>query len=165
MEIFKDMIEIGTKAPDFELAGIDNDGNETRYSLVDLLKEGKNIVLYFYPKDNTPGCTTEACDFRDNMNRLTPKSLVVGVSGDSLLSHKKFRDKQGLSFPLLSDPDKEMMNLYGAWGEKSMYGKKFMGVIRATYIIGKDGLVKAVWPKVSVKGHVDDVLKRLDEFL
>ncbi len=155
------MLKEGMKAPDFCLNGIDKDGKETQLCLADLLKEGKEIVLYFYPKDNTPGCTQEACDFRDNMNRLTGKAIVVGVSKDSLSSHKNFSEKQGINFPLLSDPDHNVHEAYGAWGEKVMYGKPVTGTIRTTVLIGRDGKVRKVWPKVKVTGHVDEVMKEL----
>ena len=125
---------------------------------------GRKVVLYFYPKDNTPGCTTEACDFRDNMKRLARQDVVVlGVSPDSAASHVKFRDKFDLNFTLLSDPDKKMMAKYGAFGEKTMYGKKTMGVIRSTFLIDEKGKVLHVWPNVKAKGHVDKVLEKLAE--
>lgn len=152
------MITEGTKAPDFCLDGIDENRVEKRYCLSDMLKGKKPVVLYFYPKDNTPGCTAEACDFRDNMNRLTAKAVVLGVSPDSVASHKKFHEKQGLNFPLLSDPERKVCEAYGAYGEKMNYGKVTMGVIRSTFIITPDGKVKRAWPKVTVKGHVDEVL-------
>jgi len=155
------MITEGKKAPDFCLDGIDEKRAEKRYCLKDVLKGGKPVVLYFYPKDNTSGCTTEACDFRDSMNRLTKKAVVLGVSPDSVASHIKFHEKQGLNFPLLSDPDKKALDAYGAYGEKKMYGKTVMGVIRSTFIIGTDGKVKKAWAKVKVKGHVDEVLGEL----
>lgn len=150
------MIEIGSKIPEFELQGVDADGNEKTFRLSDFA--GQNIVLYFYPKDNTPGCTQEACDFRDNFNRLTSKAQVIGVSADSIASHKKFQEKHSLNFPLLSDPDHKLLESFGAWGEKKLYGKLFMGIIRSTFIINKDGIVAYKWEKVKVKGHVDEVL-------
>ena len=154
------MIEINTKAPDFNLQGIDENGNEKEFSLKDFA--GKNVVLYFYPKDNTPGCTQEACDFRDNLNRLTSKAAVIGVSADSIASHKKFKEKQNLNFILLSDPDHKLLEEFEAWGEKKMYGKSYMGVIRSTFIIDKEGIIKKIWKNVKVKGHVDEILKELD---
>ena len=150
------MISEGSRAPDFNLQGIDEDGAEKRFSLKDL--KGKKVVLYFYPKDNTPGCTQEACDFRDNMARLKKDALVLGVSPDSIESHKKFRDKFGLEFPLLSDADKAAAVAFGAWGEKVMYGKKGMGLIRSTFLIDEKGVVVKAWRKVKVEGHVDEVL-------
>lgn len=150
------MVSEGSKAPDFNLIGIDEDGTERKFSLKDL--KGKKVVLYFYPKDNTPGCTQEACDFRDNMARLRKDAVVLGVSPDSIESHKKFRDKFGLEFPLLSDTEKTVANAYGAWGEKTLYGKKSMGLIRSTFLIDEKGTVIKAWRKVKVAGHVDEVL-------
>ena len=155
------MLKEGMKAPDFCLVGIDETGKEREYCLSGLLKEGKHIVIYFYPRDNTPGCTQEACDFRDSFNRITAKATVVGVSRDSLASHAKFREKNGLNFPLLSDPDHAVLEAYGAWGEKKMYGKTTMGITRSTVLIGKNGLIRKVWPRVAVRGHVDNVIAEL----
>ncbi len=155
------MISEGDKAPDFCLDGIDAGREEKRICLKDLLKAKKPLVLYFYPKDNTSGCTAEACDFRDNMNRLTAKAQVVGVSPDSVKSHRGFSEKQSLNFPLLSDTGKEVLSAYGAYGEKKMYGKTVMGVIRSTFIIAPDGKIKKAWRKVKVKGHVDEVIGEL----
>lgn len=156
------MIKKGDKVPDFCLQGIDEEGQEKESCLTDLLKQKKQIVLYFYPKDNTPGCTQEACDFRDSLNRLTLKAIVVGVSRDTINSHIKFREKHGLKFPLVSDPDHKVMELYGSWGEKKMYGKTVVSTIRTTVLIGKDGKIKRVWNNVKVKGHVDEVLEEID---
>jgi thioredoxin-dependent peroxiredoxin len=156
------MLKTGEKAPDFCLTGIDQSGQEKEFCLSDLLKQKKQIVLYFYPKDNTPGCTQEACDFRDNLNRLTGKALVIGVSRDSTASHLKFRERQALNFPLLSDPDHKVMELYSAWGEKKMYGKPVLGSVRTTVVIGKDGKIGKVWNNVEVKGHVDEVMAELE---
>jgi len=155
------MVVEGKKAPEFALTGIDEAGNEREYRLKDVLKDGRPVVLYFYPKDNTSGCTAEACDFRDNMARLKPKAAVLGVSRDSIKSHLNFRDKHGLNFPLLSDPEHTVHEAYGAWGEKKMYGKTSMGCIRTTVLIGADGKVIRVWSKVKVKGHVDEVMAEL----
>jgi peroxiredoxin Q/BCP len=155
------MPDEGKKAPDFCLKGIDAKREEKEFCLKGLLKEGRPVVLYFYPKDNTPGCTTEACDFRDNMNRITAKATVVGVSPDSIISHKKFNEQHGLNFPLLSDPAHEVMEKYEAWGEKKMYGKTAMGVIRSTYIIGPDGKISKKMLNVKATGHVDKVLAEL----
>lgn len=147
------MVEVGKKAPAFTLES--SDGGKLKLSEL----AGKIVVLYFYPKDNTPGCTVEAEGFRDAVPALKKLGAVVlGVSKDSIASHCKFRDKYKLTFPLLTDPDGKVMEAYGAWGEKVMYGKKMMGVIRSTVLIGKDGKVVKHWPKVSVKGHVDDVV-------
>lgn len=146
----------GEKAPAFKLA----DENGKTVSLSDF--KGKKVVLYFYPKDATPGCTTEACDFRDNLNRLAKAGAVVlGVSADSAESHKKFKEKQGLNFPLLSDPERRAIEAYGVWQEKSLYGRKFMGIVRSTFIIDEKGLVAKVFPKVKVAGHADEVLAAL----
>ena len=154
------MIEEGHQAQEFCLSGIDENGKEAEFCLKDILKQG-TLVLYFYPKDNTPGCTQEACDFRDNLNRLTARAQVIGVSPDSIQSHLKFKEKQGLNFPLLSDPDKKVLENYGAFGEKKLYGKKFKGVIRSTFVLNKEGIVLKKWSPVRVKGHVDRVLEFL----
>lgn len=152
----KSALKPGDAAPDFTLPA--EPGGEVR--LKDL--RGKKVVLYFYPKDNTPGCTREACGFRDSMARLTKAGAVVlGVSRDSLESHAKFRDKYDLPFPLLSDREHHVMEQYGAWGEKVMYGKKTVGTIRTTVLIDEDGKVARVWPNVKVDGHVDEVLEAL----
>ena len=156
------MIKSGDKAPNFCLNGIDEAGQEQEFCLSDLLKHKRQIILYFYPKDNTPGCTQEACDFRDNLNRLTAKAMIIGVSRDSIASHLKFREKQGLNFSLLSDLEHKVLELYGAWGEKKMYGKLVTGTIRTTVLISKDGKIKRVWNNVKVKGHVDQVLNELE---
>jgi len=150
-------------APDFTLPAI---GNETvvkdgKVHLSTL--RGKNIVLYFYPKDDTPGCTTQACSFRDANHEIQNRGIVVlGVSPDSVESHKKFVEKYGLSFPLLSDTDKSVAKLYGAYGEKSLYGKKYMGVLRSTFLIDKDGIVRKIWPKVKPDGHASEVLAAIE---
>ncbi len=128
------------------------------------LKEhkGKTVVLYFYPRDNTPGCTTEACDFRDNYKAFLKKGAVIlGVSPDSEKSHEGFRAKQALPFPLIADEDKALCKAYGVWQEKTLYGRKFMGVVRSTFVIGPDGRLKDVIRKVSVAGHVKGVLEAL----
>lgn len=152
------MIEEGKRAPAFTLASSDGD----KVSLSKL--KGQNVVLYFYPRDNTPGCTTEANDFNKALKKLAKlDAVVLGVSKDSIESHCKFRDKYKLKFPLLSDPDRKVLEKYGAWGEKNMYGKKMMGIIRTTIIIGADGKVKKIFPKVRVKGHVDKVIEALKE--
>ncbi len=155
------MVEVGDRAPEFCLKGIDKKGKEGEFCLKDLIGGKKPLVLYFYPKDNTPGCTQEACDFRDNMNRLTRLATVVGVSPDSVKSHQNFQNKHGLNFILLSDPDRDVLKAYGAWGEKKMYGKTREGVIRSTFIISPDGTVLKLWRNVKVKGHVDQVIETL----
>jgi peroxiredoxin len=147
----------GKKAPAFTLES--SDGGKIRLSEL----QGRWVVLYFYPKDATPGCTTEAQDFRDAKDALAERdAIVLGVSKDSIASHQKFCGKQSLNFPLLSDPEGEVIAKYGAWGEKNMYGKKMMGIIRTTVLIDPAGKVRRVWPKVRVKGHVDEVVAALD---
>ncbi|RUM48987.1 MAG: peroxiredoxin [Hydrogenothermus sp.] len=159
------LIEEGQKAPDFCLPALTPEGEEKEVCLKDLLSEGKYLILYFYPKDNTPGCTTEACDFRDNMNILTNKAVVVGVSPDSIESHKKFKEKYNLNFYLLSDKDKKVLQSYDAYGEKKMYGKTTVGVIRSTYIIAPDGTIVKKWRNVKAKGHVEKVVQELEKLL
>ncbi len=142
-----------------KLNGLDINGEEKEYSLNNFI--GKRIVLYFYPKDNTSGCTQEACDFRDNMNRLTSKATIIGVSPDSIKSHQKFKEKQDLNFILLSDTEHKLAEAFEVWKEKSMYGRKYMGIERSTFIISADGEIEKEWRKVKVKGHVDEILKFL----
>ena len=150
------MVKEGKAAPDFTLPS--SEGGEV--SLKGL--KGKTVVLYFYPKDDTPGCTREACAFRDTQAAIKKKGAVVlGVSGDSLSAHEKFKTKYKLNFPLLSDPDKAVAKKYGAWGEKVMYGKKVTGMIRSTFVIDKEGVVKKVFPRVRVDGHAEKVLEAL----
>jgi thioredoxin-dependent peroxiredoxin len=152
------MIEVGKKAPAFTLES--SDGGKVK--LADLA--GKVVVLYFYPRDNTPGCTVEAEGFRDAVPALKKLGAVVlGVSKDSIASHCKFRDKYKLTFPLLTDADGKTMEAYGAWGDKVLYGKKMKGIIRSTILIDKTGRVARHWPKVSVKGHVDEVVESVKE--
>jgi peroxiredoxin Q/BCP len=154
------MLKEGERAPDFSLSGVDEKGEEREYGMNEF--RGKRVVLYFYPKDNTPGCTLEACDFRDSMNRLVRDGIaVLGVSPDSVASHARFQEKQGLNFSLLSDPDRSVAERYGAYGEKKMYGKTSMGIIRSTFIISAKGTIEKVWTKVKAKGHVEEVLKAL----
>ncbi len=141
------------------LQGIDKEGNEIELDLNDCL--GKRVVLYFYPKDNTSGCTQEACDFRDNINRLTNYATVIGVSPDSIKSHKSFREKQGLNFTLLSDTEHLLAEEFGVWKEKSMYGRKYMGIERSTFVIDSQCNIEKEWRKVKVKGHVDDIITYL----
>ncbi|MEW6432858.1 MAG: thioredoxin-dependent thiol peroxidase [Myxococcota bacterium] len=151
------MIEEGKKAPAFSLK---NQAGKT-VKLADFA--GQHVVLYFYPKDDTPGCTKEACDFRDGHAKLKKAGAVVlGVSPDDEKRHAKFREKYSLPFDLLADVDHEVAEKYGAWGEKSLYGRKFMGIIRSTFLIGPDGKVKKVWPRVKVDGHAGDVLAALN---
>jgi thioredoxin-dependent peroxiredoxin len=150
------MVEVGTKAPLFTLKA--TGGSEI--SLSDF--KGKTVVLYFYPKDNTPGCTKEACAFRDNLARVKKKGAVVlGISADTVKSHKKFTDDHDLNFPLLSDEDRSVLHTYGVWKKKTMMGKSFMGVVRTTFIIDAEGIVTHIFPNVKVDGHVDSVLEVL----
>ncbi len=152
------MIEVGQKAPEFCLPNSD----EVEICLKDL--RGKWVVLYFYPKDNTPGCTTEALDFTAHLEEFEKlDAIVIGISPDSCASHKRFIEKKELKVTLLCDSEKEVLRAYGAWGKKKMYGKEYEGVIRTTYLIDPDGNVAAVWPKVRVKGHVEAVLGKLKE--
>jgi thioredoxin-dependent peroxiredoxin len=149
-------IKEGAKAPAFTLESAEGD----KVSLADF--KGRKVVLYFYPKDDTPGCTLEAQAFRDALPRFKrKKAVVLGVSKDTTASHCRFRDKYGLNFPLLSDPDGKVIQAYGAWGEKNMYGKKSMGIIRTTVVIDADGKVARVYPKVKVTGHAEEVLDAL----
>ena len=144
---------------DIKLQGLDVRGNEKGFSLNDF--KGQRVILYFYPKDNTSGCTQEACDFRDNINRLTSYATVIGVSPDSIKSHQSFKEKQNLNFILLSDPEHKLAEDFEVWKEKSMYGRKDMGVERSTFIIDKNGKIEKEWRKVKVKGHVDEVIEYL----
>jgi len=147
------MLHEGDRAPAFEL---ENDAGE-RVSNRDF--EGRVLVVYFYPKDNTPGCTREAQAFAAAAKELKKTgAAVVGISRDSVKSHAGFRDKYGLNFPLLSDPDRVAHDAFGAWGEKTMYGKKVLGAIRSTFIVDRDGTIAKVFPSVKVDGHVDAVL-------
>lgn len=118
--------------------------------------------MYFYPKDNTSGCTQEACDFRDNMNRITSSATVIGVSPNDIKSHKKFKEKQDLNFLLLSDTEHTLSEAFNVWKEKSMYGKKYMGIERSTFILDENGNIIQEWRKVKVNGHVDEILKYLN---
>ena len=154
----KIMLKAGDKAPDFKLEST----NGEMVSLADY-KGSLNVVFYFYPKDNTSGCTKEACGFRDNLETIDAKDTVVlGVSPDSIKSHHKFIDKHNLNFTLLSDPEHTAAEAYGAWGEKKMYGKTYFGIIRSTFVIGKDGLIKEAFYKVKVNGHVEKVMEVLE---
>jgi peroxiredoxin Q/BCP len=149
-------LKVGQKAPDFTAL---NDKGE-KVKLSDL--KGKKVVLYFYPKDDTPGCTKEACAFRDGIDEIKGQGAVVlGVSADSVDSHKKFKSKFDLNFPLLADTDKKIIESYGVWKEKSMYGKKFMGIERTTFVIDEQGKIAQIFPKVKVDQHYDEVLEAL----
>lgn len=152
------MLEVGNKAPSFTLMG--DDGKE--YSLDDF--KTKKVLLYFYPKDNTPGCTKEACSLRDWKDELIKRGVtIIGVSRDSDKSHNKFREKYGLNFILLSDPDKIVHQAYDAWGEKKLYGKVSLGAIRKTFLIDEEGNIEKIWNKVSVATHGEDIVKYLDK--
>ncbi len=153
-----EMLDIGSKAPDFDLE--DQEGK--RHSLSAL--RGSWVVLYFYPKDDTPGCTTEACEFRDNKSVIEAAGAkVLGVSGDDRESHSKFANKHGLNFPILVDQDLQVIKAYGAYGEKQSFGKTRMGINRVTYLIDPRGNVAKVWPKVTPEGHASEVRQAIDE--
>lgn len=148
-------LKVGAPAPGFDLLGDDG----ARHTLDEF--RGRRVILYFYPRDNTPGCTQEACDFRDrhdDLDKAPVGAVVIGVSPDTVESHRKFKQKFELPFLLLADPEAQLAQRYGAWGEKNNYGKKSMGLIRSTFVIGPDGKLEAVYGKVAVKGHVDKVL-------
>ncbi len=147
------MLQVGDKAPDFTLPN--QEGEEV--SLKDYA--GKRVIVYFYPKDDTPGCTKEACSIRDNFPALSEKDAVVfGISADSVESHRKFKEKFDLPFTLLSDPEKEVIKAYGAWGTKKMYGKEYEGIMRYTYVIGADGKVEKAFEKVKTAEHGEELL-------
>ncbi len=150
------MPAVGEAAPDFTLP--DQDGNPVTLSSF----RGRKVALYFYPKDDTPGCTTQACDLRDSEQALQARGVVVlGVSPDSVKSHRKFADKYGLPFSLLADENHEVAEKYGVWGQKSFLGKKFMGVERTTFLIGEDGRIQDVMRKVKAKTHAQDLLAKV----
>lgn len=147
---------VGAKAPDFSLPA----GDGSTVSLKDL--RGKKVILYFYPKDNTSGCTKEACAFRDSISRVEKKGgVVIGISVDSAESHRKFADKFDLPFTLGSDEKKEVVKKYGVWKEKSMYGRKFLGIERSTFVIDEKGIITKIFRKVKVDGHVEETLAAL----
>jgi peroxiredoxin Q/BCP len=151
------MLKAGDKAPDFTLQS----DSGRKVSLSQFIGK-KEVILYFYPKDNTTGCTKEACSFRDSIRAFGNKNVeVLGVSPDSVKSHQNFIQKQNLNFTLLSDQNHEVAEAYGAWGEKSMYGKKYMGILRTTFVIGKDGKIKKVFEKVKPEGHAEEILNLL----
>ena len=153
-----DWIEEGKKAPAFTLHA--DDGSKVKLSEL----KGNPVVLYFYPRDDTPGCTKEACAFRDRQDEIKAGGAqVFGISPDTVESHVKFRDKFSLNFPLLADPDHAMADKYGAWREKNMYGKKSMGIQRSTYLIDADGKVAKLWKRVKVDGHDQQVIDALKE--
>lgn len=147
-------LQTGDKAPDFNIP--DQDGNKVKLSSF----RGKKVILYFYPKDMTPGCTAQACNLRDNYKSLLKKGYVVlGISTDDERSHRKFADKEKLPFPLLADTDKVVHEKYGTWGEKSMYGRKFMGTLRTTFVIDENGKIEEIISKVNTKDHTSQILK------
>jgi thioredoxin-dependent peroxiredoxin len=147
----------GDKAPEFHGLNQNNDN----VSLETF--KGKKLILYFYPKDNTPGCTAESCNLNDNYEAWLAKGYeVVGVSPDSVASHKKFADKFKFGFNLIADTEKEMLQAYGVWGEKSMYGKRYMGVLRTTFVIDENGIIVEIFEKVDTTNHTDQIIKALD---
>lgn len=152
----KELIE-GKKAPDF--SAINQDGKKIKLSA---FKGKKNVVLYFYPKDMTPGCTTQACGFRDEHANFK-STVILGVSIDSQERHQKFIEKYDLPFTLLADTDKKLVEKYGVWQEKKLYGKTFMGIVRTTFLIDKTGTIRKIFPKVKVKNHIEEVLNALKE--
>ncbi len=150
-------LKAGDKAPDF--SGINQDGE--RIGLSDFA--GKKLILYFYPKDNTPGCTAQSCNLNDNYNTWIDRGFeVVGVSPDSVESHRKFREKYNLQFNLIADTEKEILKTYGVWGEKSMYGRKYMGVFRTTFVIDENGIICEIFEKVKTKDHTNQIIKSLN---
>ena len=149
-------LTVGHAAPDFTT--VDDQGQTVR--LADC--RGKKVVLYFYPKDDTPGCTKEACSFRDGAAEIRKRGAVIfGVSADSVASHEKFKRKFQLNFPLLADTEKKILDAYGVWKQKSLYGRTFLGIERTTFVIDEQGKIRAIFPKVKVDGHYDEVLAAL----
>ena len=147
----------GNKAPEFH--GL----NQSNEKVSSENFKGKKLILYFYPKDNTPGCTAESCNLNDNYQAwLTKGYEVVGVSPDGVVSHKKFADKFHFRFNLIADPELEILKAYGVWGEKSMYGKKYMGVLRTTFVINENGIIEEIFEKVDTNNHTDQIIKALD---
>ncbi|MBQ2787538.1 MAG: thioredoxin-dependent thiol peroxidase [Bacteroidaceae bacterium] len=147
------MLEVGDKIPDF--LGLDEEGRELHLSDF----AGSKLIVYFYPKDNTPGCTAEACSLRDGMEELVASGYaVIGVSTDSIASHKRFKEKQTLNFPLISDADRRLIEAFGAWGEKKMAGRTYMGILRTTFIVGEDGRIERVIKKVNTKDAARQIL-------
>jgi len=150
-------IKEGNKAPDF--TAFDQNGGKVKLSS---FKGKKSVILYFYPKDMTPGCTTQACDFRDQQKKFKT-TVILGVSIDSQERHQKFIEKYDLPFKLLADTDKKVVEKYGVWQKKKLYGKTFMGIVRTTFLIDKSGTVRKIFPKVKVKNHIEEVLAELKE--
>ncbi len=152
------MLKVGAKAPEFTLLSTDGDSVSLKSF------RGKKVVLYFYPKDDTPGCTKEACSFRDHHQMLKRRDLVIlGVSPDSVESHNKFRSKYNLPFTLLSDPDHKVASAYGAWGKKKLYGREYDGILRSTFIIDEKGTIEHIFDKVKVDTHAEDVLSAVSK--
>jgi peroxiredoxin Q/BCP len=152
------MVELGKKAPSIKLPDSKGDSRTLKEFL------GQKVVVYFYPKDNTSGCTAEACDFRDIFPKFKKDdAVIIGISPDSVESHKKFIDKFNLPFILLSDENKTVLEKYGVWKEKSMYGRKYMGVERTTILVDEKGIIRKIYSKVKVKGHVEQVVKDIKE--
>ncbi|GHT71063.1 peroxiredoxin [Bacteroidia bacterium] len=150
------MLQAGEKAPDFQ--GINQNGEIVSLSGF----KGKKVILYFYPKDNTPGCTAEACSLNDKNDYFLHKGyVIIGISPDSVTSHKKFEENHRLAFNLISDPEKQIIQAYGAWGEKKNYGKTYMGLLRTTFIVSEDGIIEKVFPKVDTKTHAEQIIKSL----
>lgn len=148
------MLKVGDKAPDF--LGIDEEGNELHLTQY----EGRKLVIYFYPKDSTPGCTAEACSLRDGMSELVAEGYaVIGVSADSATSHKRFKSKQELNFPLIADTERKLIEAFGVCGQKKMAGREYMGILRTTFVIGKDGVVERVITKVNTKNAAQQILE------
>lgn len=151
-------LAVGDPAPDFTLKT--DEGAEVKLSAL----RGRNVVVYFYPKDDTPGCTTEACSFRDNLPDFSSlQAEIIGISKDSTESHGKFRKKYNLNFYLASDEDGSVCEAYGVWVEKTNYGKKYMGIERSTFVIDKEGIIRSLWRRVKVEGHTEKVLAALKE--
>jgi len=151
------MLQTGQKAPDFNLL---NEKGEN-VTLTDFI--GHKVVLYFYPKDDTPGCTTQACSYRDNFSEFVSRGYqIIGISKDDLKSHQKFQEKYELNFTLLSDPDTSVIQEYGCWKEKSLYGKKYMGVLRTTFVIDGNGVIKTIFDKVDTKNHTSQITESLN---
>jgi thioredoxin-dependent peroxiredoxin len=150
------MLKPGDRAPDFKLTADNGEEIALKYY------RGKKVILYFYPKDMTSGCTVEACDFRDNIKKIEKRNaVVIGVSPDDTKSHVKFKNKYELPFTLISDTTKKMLEDYGVWQEKSMYGRKYMGVIRTTFIIDEKGKIEKIFEKVKVEGHIEEILNSI----
>ncbi len=151
------ILKIGDKAPEF--SGLNQNGEQITFASF----KGKKLILYFYPKDNTPGCTAESCNLNDNYRMWLSKGYeVVGISPDKVSSHKKFADKFQFGFNLIADPETEIIQAYGVWGEKSMYGKKYMGVLHTTFVINKEGIIQEIFDKVDTKNHTDQIIQALE---